>query len=86
MTESTSILNALVEGVTVLNVILSLFAYFLFLVTKQVITYRFFSPIKDFPGPFLGSVTRLWLAWHNAKETELASVQALHKKYGKLAI
>jgi hypothetical protein len=79
-----SISCILLAKVTVGNVFLAITAYIVFLVLKQVIYYRFFSPIKGFPGPFLGSVTRLWLSWHNVKATEIATVQALQKKYGAI--
>lgn len=86
MVDTSSLSNVLWKNFTFLNVIFGLLVYLLFIITKQIIKYRFFSPIKDFPGPFLGSVTRLWLAWHNLRETELAAVQALHKRYGKWSI
>ncbi|KAL4806077.1 cytochrome P450 [Aspergillus unguis] len=48
----------------------------------QIVYYRFFHPLSAFPGPFWGSVTRLWIAWHNLQETELPTVYDLTKKYG----
>ena len=68
--------------VTVTNVILSLVAYVTLKFAWQAIYYRFFSPLANFPGPFWGSVTRLWIAWHNLQETEVPTVYALAKKYG----
>lgn len=68
--------------VTVTNVILSLVAYVTLKFGWQIIYYRFFSPLAKFPGPFWGSVTRLWIAWHNLQETEVPAVYALAKKYG----
>ncbi|KAI0129545.1 flavonoid 3',5'-hydroxylase [Xylariales sp. AK1849] len=57
-------------------------AYVLSKVLHQVVYYRFFSPLARFPGPFWGSVTRLWLAYHNAKADECETVRALHEKHG----
>ncbi|KAG0158664.1 hypothetical protein PDIDSM_6183 [Penicillium digitatum] len=38
--------------------------------------------VTNFPGPFWGSVTRLWIAWQNLQETEVPTVYALAKKHG----
>jgi hypothetical protein len=51
-------------------------------VISQIIRYRFFHPLSEYPGPFWGSVTRLWIAYHNYKADELQVVKALHEKYG----
>ncbi|KAK5169723.1 uncharacterized protein LTR77_005701 [Saxophila tyrrhenica] len=67
---------------TVRNVFFSIIAYFVLSWAGQIIRYRFFSPIRDFPGPFWASVTRLWIAYHNLKEDECETELALHKKYG----
>lgn len=48
----------------------------------QIIYYRFFHPLRHFPGPFWASCTRLWIAWHNILGDECALELALHKKYG----
>lgn len=49
----------------------------------QFAYYRYFHPLSIFPGPFLGSFTRLWIAYHNYRSTELELEYALHKKYGR---
>lgn len=76
----------LAEGVlsllTVTNVVLSLFAYIIFKFVYQIIYYRFFHPLKAFPGPFWASVTRLWITGQNLKETEYLTFQKLSKEYG----
>lgn len=51
----------------------------------QIVYYRFFHPLSKFPGPFWGSVTRLWITYHNVKGDEPETFQALHRKYGMLA-
>lgn len=58
------------------------FAYFALRFIYQIVYYRFFHPLSAFPGPFWGSVTRLWIAWHNLQETELKTIYDLTKKYG----
>ncbi|RYP09901.1 hypothetical protein DL764_001035 [Monosporascus ibericus] len=57
-------------------------AYVLWKVLRQIVYYRLFHPLSAFPGPFWGSVTRLWLTYHNVKEDECEVVQALHRKHG----
>jgi len=51
----------------------------------QIIYYRFFHPLSKYPGPFWGSVTRLWITYHNVKGDEPETFQALHRKYGMSA-
>lgn len=58
-------------------------AYILYQIVSQIVYYRFFHPLKTFPGPFWGSVTRLWLAYHNVKADECQTLKALHEKYGE---
>lgn len=58
-------------------------AYITFKIVYQIVYYRFFHPLAKFPGPFWGSVTRLWIAYHNVKADEPEVVRALHQKYGK---
>ncbi|KAJ6098232.1 hypothetical protein N7499_002606 [Penicillium canescens] len=68
--------------VTVANVVLGLIAYVALKFGYQIIYYRFFHPLSKFPGPFWGSVTRLWIAWHNLHETEVQTVYELTKEHG----
>lgn len=57
-------------------------AYVLGSFVWQIVYYRFFHPLAGFPGPFWGSVTRLWITYHNVMEDECKVFQALHQKYG----
>ncbi|EDP48503.1 cytochrome P450 monooxygenase, putative [Aspergillus fumigatus A1163] len=66
---------------TLSHVVLGLVAYVLLKFVYQIVYYHFFHPLSVFPGPFWGGVTRLWIAWHNLRETELPTVYALTKKY-----
>lgn len=50
--------------------------------TYQIVKYRFFHPLSKFPGNFWGSVTRLWITFHNVKADECATFQKLHQKHG----
>ena len=74
--------QTLLSQLTVAKVILGLVAYVGLRFLYQIVYYRFFHPLSAFPGPFWGSVTRLWIAWHNLRETEVPTVHALTKKYG----
>ncbi|PLB47364.1 putative cytochrome P450 monooxygenase [Aspergillus steynii IBT 23096] len=67
---------------TLLNFALGTLAYVALRFLYQIVYYRFFHPLSVFPGPFWGTVTRLWITWHNLNETELPIVSALTKKYG----
>ncbi|KAE8349189.1 cytochrome P450 [Aspergillus coremiiformis] len=67
---------------TVTNAILTLGTYVALRLVYQIVYYRFFHPLSVFPGPFWGSVTRLWIAWHSLRETEVATVHAFTKRYG----
>lgn len=75
--------EGLLSKLTVTNAVLALVAYVGLKFLYQIVYYRFFHPLSVFPGPFWGSVTRLWIAWHNMNETELPTVYELTKKYGK---
>ena len=67
---------------TVRNIFILFIAYIVLGWVEQIVRYRFFSPIRNFPGPFWASVTRLWIAYHNIKEDECETELALHKKQG----
>ena len=68
---------------TVTNLFLGLVAYVALKFGWQIVYYRFFHPLAKFPGPFWASVTRLWIAKHNLQETEVPTVYALAKEYGR---
>jgi hypothetical protein len=57
-------------------------SYIALRIAYQIIYYRFFHPLRHFPGPFWASVTRLWIAWHNYLGDECEVELALHRKYG----
>lgn len=59
-------------------------AYAVLSFVYQVVYYRFFHPLRNFPGPFWASVTRLWITYHNIKGDEPYTFKALHQEYGKI--
>ncbi|KAH9983575.1 flavonoid 3',5'-hydroxylase [Xylariaceae sp. FL0662B] len=64
------------------NVVLLGVAYVVFKIIYQIVYYRVFHPLAQFPGPFCASVTRLWITYHNIKADECQVWQELHKKHG----
>ncbi|EGP83779.1 putative P450 monooxygenase [Zymoseptoria tritici IPO323] len=48
----------------------------------RIVHYRYYHPLRHYPGPWLASVTRMWLAWHHFWGTELHAQWALIKKHG----
>lgn len=44
------------------NLVLAILGYFITRVVYQIVYYRYIHPLSKFPGPFWGSVTRLWIA------------------------
>ena len=75
--------DTLTSLLTVRNALLVLLAFISYKVIAQIIYYRYFHPLRIFPGPFWGSVTRLWIGWHCWRQTELEVEHEMHKKYGK---
>ncbi|KAI1044414.1 hypothetical protein LB505_013439 [Fusarium chuoi] len=63
------------------NVALLGAGYIAFCALWQIVRYRFFHPLRKFPGNFWGTVTRLWITYHNVKADECATFQELHKKH-----
>lgn len=71
------------QFITLRNVLLSVFGYVFYSIVYQIVYYRFFHPLRKFPGPWWASVTRLWIAYHNVKEDELYLEEDMHRKLGK---
>lgn len=44
------------------NLVLTILGYLVARAVYQIVYYRYFHPLSKFPGPFWGSVTRLWIA------------------------
>jgi cytochrome P450 len=79
---ASTISQTIISLLTIRNLILLGIAYILYRWLEQLIRYRFLSPLRNFPGPFWASITRLWIAYHNMKEDECQVELALHKKHG----
>ena len=77
-------LDEIVQLVTFRSFAYCFLAFILYSIVAQIIYYRYFHPLKNFPGPFWASVTRLWIGWHCWRQTELETEKALHEKYGQL--
>lgn len=73
-----------IEYITPLNIFLLIAICVLFDFMRSVVRYRFFHPLKDFPGPFWWAVSRLPLAWNNVMDTEIEKTRAMIGKYGRL--
>lgn len=72
-------------AVTVLaSIALAGLGYVLFSIIYQIVYYRFFHPLAAFPGPFWGSVTRLWLTYHAFMGREPEACDEQHKKHGSV--
>ncbi|MCJ1390387.1 hypothetical protein MMC18_003246 [Xylographa bjoerkii] len=82
LADSSTIFSVFVSKVTLAHAFLLLLACVLVPVFYQIIHYRFFHPLAAFDGPFWGSVTQAWIAYHNILEDECAVYAELHKKYG----
>ncbi|KAI6370942.1 hypothetical protein MCOR25_004074 [Pyricularia grisea] len=57
-------------------------AYMAYKILHQVIRYRLNHPLNQFPGPWLASVTRLWITYHNVKADECQTFRELHRRHG----
>ncbi len=79
-------LSALLSKITLINVGVVFVAYVVFSTLYQIIHYRFFHPLAKFPGPFLASVTRIWIAYENFRGRESQTLLDLHRKYGACGI
>lgn len=77
--EEAAHLLTLLTPLTIVRVVL---AFVLSSFLYQIIYYRFFHPLRHFPGPFWASVTRLWVAYHNTLGDECELELALHRRYG----
>lgn len=73
--------NAL-QLLTPLNILVAAISALILSFLYQIVYYRFFHPLRHFPGPFWASVTRLWIAYHNIKADECELELALHRQYG----
>lgn len=52
-------------------------------VASYIFYVRFFTPLRKIPGPFLGSLTRLWKVATILTARQEVKMMELHRKYGK---
>ncbi|KAJ6008082.1 P450 monooxygenase [Penicillium herquei] len=76
------ILAGAFKVVTITNIFLSMIGFVVIQFLYQIIYYRFFHPLKNYPGPFWASVTRLWQSWHFIQGSELEIMWQAVKQYG----
>jgi hypothetical protein len=74
-------LNELFE-IALGRVALVVVLYFTTKVLWQIIYNHFLHPLAKFPGPFWAGITRIWIAWHHWRETEVLVLYDLLKKHG----
>lgn len=67
---------------SLLSVYYSSIALVLVFLASTVIRRRYFSPIKDVPGPFLASITRLCHVYHIYQGKQSHWITKLHEDYG----
>ncbi|KAL4790060.1 putative P450 monooxygenase [Aspergillus venezuelensis] len=72
------------EVFTFCNIILALISLVFAQCVYQIVYYRFFHPLRHYPGPFWASVTRLWGAYHFIKGDKLDLEWHAIKKYGPI--
>lgn len=48
-----------------------------------IIYCRYFHPLRSIPGPFLASISRVWVVFRTATGDMELTQRALHKKHGK---
>ena len=79
---ATTLSRAIIAQITFTKLFLLFSAYLIFCALYQIIRYRFFHPLSKFDGPFLATVTRVWIAYHCIKGDEFQVFGELQKKYG----
>ncbi|KAK2734038.1 hypothetical protein FQN57_001873 [Myotisia sp. PD_48] len=77
-----NLLNSFKSQGLIAGTLLSLTSVVIVSIIWQIVHYRCFHPLRHYPGPWLASVTRLWLAWHHIRGTELHTQWMLIKKHG----
>ncbi|QSZ30214.1 hypothetical protein DSL72_004736 [Monilinia vaccinii-corymbosi] len=65
---------------TLANVFMLLLCLIIVPFLNQVVYYRFFHPLRQYPGPFWGTVTRLWYTYQSYNQTELTVYENLFKE------
>ena len=53
--------------------------------TAWIVYACFFHPLRKVPGPFLASVSRIWIIWNVTRADCEKTQRRLHAQYGMLA-
>ena len=80
--DAVNLLFKFLSAITFGRLCLTLLSYILLSFSYQIIYYRFFHPLSNFPGPFWASVTRLYSAYFNFVGRHYLHEWELHQKYG----
>ncbi|CAD6448794.1 e5128983-b8c8-4d3b-b1ee-a357e9a4f09f [Sclerotinia trifoliorum] len=80
MENSQTISSVVSSYLTFANLILLILGWIIVPFLYQIIYYRFFHPLRLYPGPFWGTVTRLWYAFQSFNQTELTTYQNLFEE------
>ncbi|KAL4808171.1 putative P450 monooxygenase [Aspergillus unguis] len=75
-------LEGTLGSITVSTVFLSIAALIVVQFVYQIIYYRFFHPLRHYPGPFWAGVTRIWGAYHYLMCDEAQVYWNAVQKYG----
>ncbi len=59
-----------------------LLAFLVVYETVWIVYARFFHPLRKVPGPFLASVSRIWIIWNVSRADCEKTQRQLHEQYG----
>ncbi|KAL4748996.1 hypothetical protein BDW72DRAFT_195244 [Aspergillus terricola var. indicus] len=82
MSSFSHVLSTGLHSLNVSTILLTLATIVSLLFLCQIIYYKFFHPLRHYPGPFWAGVTRLWSAWYYFRGTETEVSWQAVKKYG----
>ncbi|KAK3617897.1 hypothetical protein LTR56_024996 [Elasticomyces elasticus] len=51
-------------------------------ILEKILRYRFITPLRNFPGPFLASITDKWLLYYDLAGLRTLTIHELHRRYG----
>ena len=61
-----------------------LLTYAISLFTSMIIYRVFFHPLRKFPGPLLGRISKLWHTYHSWDGKNYLFLDEMHRKYGSI--
>ncbi|KAK3625225.1 hypothetical protein LTR56_012019 [Elasticomyces elasticus] len=51
-------------------------------ILEKILRCRFITPLRNFPGPFLASITDKWLLYYDLAGLRTLKIHELHRRYG----